>query len=342
MKTVQQILDGLKKGPRDIVGVDVGSTGVRAVRMRASGDTTAIVAAALLPPPEMRQASDGSMEVSALQLPARLRTKHAAIALTGQNAVIKLLSFPGHFEAHGENKVIENLGLDDPDKYRISYKLLTEGHGRSESRVLAVAWGETEARLGAQLFPSGQPAPYSLEISGLASTAAFLSRPGEHLTSAVGLLDIGSSTSTYSLFNRGMLTLVRRFGFGSASLVGRVKESLGVDEETALGIISDGSFDISQSVTEVMEPFIKQLIVSRDFVERRENCHVTHMYVSGGISKSHDAMGEIKNAMEVEVVEWSPLDGLTVMKDAIPPELAGREWQLSAAIGACIGTFEET
>ena len=51
---------------------------------------------------------------------------------------------------------------------------------------------------------------------------------------------------------------------------------------SAQQILFDGSFDISQPIAEVMGPFEKQLIVSRDFVERRENCRINKIYAAGG------------------------------------------------------------
>ena len=121
-----------------------------------------------------------------------------------------------------------------------------------------------------------------------------------------------------------------------------MQSTLGVDRETAQGIITDGSFDISQSISDIMESLIKQMIVSRDFVERRENCHVSQLFVTGGLARSQDAIEDVRSAMDVEVEFWNPFEGMSISKDAVPPELEGKEWRLAAATGACLGVFEDT
>jgi len=341
----REALDRFKRGPADVVGIDVGSTSVKAVRMRR-GDSGAaeVLAARVMPPVSLPDLQSGSpAEAPALDLDPEFRAKYACLTVSGREAVVKLLSFPGQFDEKAEQKVVDNMGLDKPDDYRISYKLISEGHGRSESRVLTVALREKQAAVLPLMLPAGPPAPYSLEISGLAAMAAFLRSAGAaHSNGAVGVVEFSARVTTFALFNRNVLALVRRFSFGTEALLEKVQNTLGVDRETAQGIVTDGSFDISQSVSDIMEPLIKQLIVSRDFVERRENCRIEGIYASGGLALSHDSLAEIKSSMEIDVTAWNPFENLNVADRALPKDLAGQEWRFAAAVGACLGTFEET
>lgn len=341
MKSFKEALAHLKHGPTDVVGVDVASSGIKAVRMRIHGDTVTVVAADVLP--RVANGAPAGENTPALEIPGKLKARYAAMTFSAQGAIIKLLSFPGAFDERAEAKVTESMGLDDPSRYRVGYKIISEGHGRAESRILAVAHLEEEASRIPLLLPAGLPAPRSLEVSGLATMAAFLnSLPEKDRNGPVGIIDFGDTTTTYALFNRGLLALVRRFNFGTNGLLEKVQTSLGVDRETAQGIVTDGSFDISQSLTDILDPLIKQFMVSRDFVERRENCRIARLFTSGGLARSHDAVEEIRSSMDVELETWNPFDGLTVAKDAIPPELTGQEWRLAAAAGACLATFEES
>lgn len=324
------------------MGLDVGSTATKAVRLHKGEEGVTLVAAEILPAVKLPPTPQGDEPVVPLKLPPSLRAKYASMAFTAQSAVVKLLTFPGHFDAKAESKVVDNMGLDSPDSYRVAYKVISEGHARSEARALTVAWAEEEAAVAASLLPTGVPAPFSLEVSGLASMAAFQRGPAASLSEdAVGAIDFGASVTTFALFNKGTLALLRRFTLGTNALLLKVQEALGVDSNTAQGIVMDGSFDISQSVVDVMDPLIKQLIVSRDFVERRENCHVDKVFVSGGLASSRDALEEMRSSMEVDVELWNPFQGLLIGKGVKEDELKGQEWRFAAAIGACLGTFEE-
>ncbi len=338
---LKQMFSRFKHGPSDVVGLAVQENGVSAVRLRKSGELITVVAADVLPPPETPK--EPGVQAQPLAVPSKLKARYASIAVSGDQAVIKLLSFPGHFDAAAEEKVVENLGLDHPDQYRIGYKLISEGHGKAESRILAVALPEPAAATGTMLLPSGTPAPYSLEVMGLSTFTAFLHSVGPQIQdAAVGAIDFGANTSSFALFTKGLLALIRRFPTGTNTVLGKVQESLGVDRETAQGIISDGSFDISQPISDVMDPLIKQLIVSRDFVERRENCQITKMFASGDLIVSRDLIDEMKSSLGIEVAFWNPFQGLTLPQGAIPENLAGHEGRFSAALGAGLATFEET
>lgn len=339
MKSIKEILERFKPHPSDVVGIDIGATGVKAVRMRKNNNEVSVLAADILPPAQI--STDGSPP-QAISVPSKLKAKYAAMTISGDNAVVKLLSFPGHFDARAEEKIVANMGLQNPDQYRISYKLISEGHGKAESKVLAVALPENEASVIPLFLPIGLPAPFSIEISGLATLTAFQNGPlTKHMDTSVGLIDFGTQTSTFALFAKeGILALARRFDFGANSIVEKVQQTLGVDLETAQGIIADGAFDISQSVNEVMDPLVKQLIVSRDFVERREDCHIARIYVSGGLAMSRDCIEEMKSSMGLEVELWNPFTPVKIAPNAIPSGMEGQEWRFSAAIGACLATFE--
>ncbi|MFC1462896.1 hypothetical protein ACFLQU_04740, partial [Verrucomicrobiota bacterium] len=220
MASLKEMLARFKHNPTDILSLDASSAGVAAVRLKKeSGGEAALIGAELLPAVTLDDSADAAPPEPP-EIPAKLKARYAAITIPGEDAVIKRLSIPGHFDASTAGKIVQNLGLDDPDEYRISYKLIAEGHGRSESTVLAVAVPESAAVLGPMLLPSGLPVPFSLEVAGLASLTAFLHGPGSnHMEESVGAMDFGDTTSSFAIFNSGLLALVRRFDVGTDTIL---------------------------------------------------------------------------------------------------------------------------
>ena len=143
LSQIKAIVGRLKRKPVDVLGLDVASSGVKAVRLKKIGDQISLVAAAVLPAvrlPELGQETAG--EIPVLELPKELQSKYASFALTGENAVVKLLNFPAHggnLAEEVESRIVDSMGLENAEQYRIGYKIVTEGHGKAESRVLAVA-----------------------------------------------------------------------------------------------------------------------------------------------------------------------------------------------------------
>ncbi len=331
MRSIKELVKGIKRGPSDCTGVDVGTTSTRIVRLRAIGDDITVVGADIIPP------SEGTISI-----PLRLRARYASIAASGSTSIAKLLTFPGAIDESFESGLGKSLGLADADENRVSYRIISEGQGRQESRVLAAAISEEEASAVMKHFASGLPAPWSLEVAPLAALTAFEMGPVRaHSGTATGLLDFGTAATTLSLFNRGELVLVRRFDFGTDAVLERVKATLGVDAETAKGILSDTAFDISELLVELMSPVSSQFVVSRDFIERRENCTVGTMFAIGGIAHSKLAMQGLEQALNVDITPWNPFLGLIIAPQAIPDELDDQHWRFAAALGAALGTMEE-
>ncbi len=57
----------------------------------------------------------------------------------------------------------------------------------------------------------------------------------------------------------------------------------------------NGSFDVSQLVKGAMEPFVKQLVISKHFIERRDNCHVSRVFVASEDWMAREWIAETKS-----------------------------------------------
>ncbi len=343
MKSPAEILQALKRGPTDVVGLDVGSGSVRAVRMRKNNDGLSVVGADIIDMPAPEGETDETAPLPPLPFASHMNAHYASLAVDNGPAIIRLLTLPGKDDADLDDRVVDSMGLENPDDFRISYTLLSDGGGRNETRLVAVAYPDHLASAALGLLPtSGTPAPHSIEVSGLATMTAFLNGPvATREKDTLGLIDFGETSSLFAFLHRGTPVLIRKLDRGTNALLDKVEATLGVNRETAIGIISDGSFDISAAATEVMQPLIRQLVVSRDFVERRENCKVDAIYLAGGLAASRDTQNEVSSAIGVAVESWNPFDGLTMAADAVPDALKGQEWRFAASVGACMATFEE-
>jgi len=324
----------MKSGPTDVIGIDFGKTATKLARLHKSGDEIVLVGVDLLP-----AFSDGG----GFTIPPKLKARYAAIAISSASATTKLLTFPGAIDAAFENHLAKNLGLDAETDDRMAYRIITEGAGRVESRVLAAAIPEEDAAPVMQLFTTGLPAPSSLEVAPLAALTAFEAGPVRNSAApAVGLLDLGTESSTLSIFYKKTLVLLRSFDFGTRNLLDRVTSTLHIDADTALNILSDNAFDIAELITEIMSPLSSQLIVSRDFVERRENCNLKHLHCIGGLTSSPAAIHELERSLNLEMKAFDPFTIPSLQKVSTGTvDGSQQHWRFTAAIGAALGTLQE-
>jgi Tfp pilus assembly PilM family ATPase len=335
-----------RKVPGELLVVDIGASGSKVVRVKKAKEGFTVLGADILPVISLN--GNGSRDPAQLamlrEMPKPYKANYIALTVSGEKSVVRLLSLPGQPQSSAavESHLREHAGLEGD--YRLSYSASPSQHGsrgRMETKYLAVAMPEHEAQAVLSLVPAGPPAPWSLELSGLGVLNAFLHGPGRgEVEGGVGVIEGGAHVTFLALFNKGRLVLVRKFDFGCDSLVTKVEQQMGVDREVAEGIIADGSFDISGCVKDVMAPFLRQLSISRDFVERQEKCRIGRLYISGGMSLSHYWVEGIKNGSKVDVQTWNPFDGVKVAAGAISEKLKGQETRFAAALGAAYGAYE--
>ncbi|MCX7591492.1 MAG: pilus assembly protein PilM [Kiritimatiellae bacterium] len=338
MKSIKELVQRLRGGPSDLVGIEIQEKAVFAVRMRRRGSEFSILAADSLPPAERTELAH---TYSSGTIPLKLRAKYAALAIPDDTAIIKLLTFPGRLDPAAEAKIVQDMGLENANGYRISYKLVSEGRGRAESRVLAVAIPEATVEAYARFVSVGRPATYSVEVASLAKLTSFLNGPGgQHPTKCIGTLTFGDNTSCLAIFNNAIPALVRTFKIGTNHILEKIEKVFGVDRPTAEAVLAEGAIDISQTVAEVLDPLVKQLTVSRDFVERREDCRLERMFISGTVTISHDVIEQVRATVGVPVESWNPFASVSAPEGTCPENLKGQEWRFAAAIGACLGVFE--
>lgn len=321
------------KLPADMLGLDFGSTGIKVVRIKQLGGRLTLVAADILP------ATAGGLVRPVLE--KNFAGNYAAVCSTSPDCVVRVVSHTSASETRqSEQQIRDQIGLL-PNFRLTSRPTGAEAvKGKNESRVLAVAVPQEEISGYLKLFATGSPAVYSYEISGLASlNAAFMGPMAADPLGPVCLLDCGARVSLMIFMNKGAVILARKLDVGGEAVVEQVQKSLGVDREMAESIMSEGAIDISQSVKEVIDPFLRQMMISRDFVERQENCRVATTLITGGMSLSPYWAAEIKKSTGMSVQTWDPLDGLVVASDAIPERLKGHTNRLSAAIGAARGAM---
>lgn len=340
MKNIKEIVKLFQADHSDILGLDFGASGTKAVRLKRNENTVSLVAADILP------AVSFPATVTEFPIPRPLHARYVAIATSASPAIVKLLTLPIHSDKPTDVHVNELMGIGgggaeagEHGDFRVGYERIHES--RTERKFLAAALTDNTARSLCNLFPSGIPAPCSLEISGLAGMTAFTQGPGaRHKGDTVAVVDFGA-TSTYAAFyNRGVMALIRKFEFGSASVLKKLKEALGVDGDVAIGILNDPSFDISQILRQTMESFLQQMTISWDFVERRENAPVSHFYVSGGLAMFRSWIDEVRKITGREPTPWNPFENITIGDESIPGAWKGQESRFAAATGAALAALE--
>lgn len=326
---------------REVTGVDVGSSGTKVVRLRTGEQGPMLMAAALLPPmkPPPPATTPEKRNRSALSLPGALCSRYVAVAISPPDATAKMLVVPRAADKMEGFGFAELLGLPNNDTHRIGIEI--QSSARGETTVLAAALPESAATWSLNLFPTASSAPCSLELSGLAALNAIAyslrNKPEEN---AVMAIDVGAQTSTFGVFMRNELALLRQFKIGAGMVWSRVAETLGMDEETARDVLTDNVIDASDAIRGAFDPLVRQLTLGRDFVARHRNCRIGGIYLSGGMLSTPFWRQHLATMLGLEANDWNPLTILPAAPGAVPPALENTSGCFAAAMGAALAALE--
>jgi Tfp pilus assembly PilM family ATPase len=271
-----------------------------------------------------------------------MTSNYGCLSYSRPESVVRLINtpLPAGDETLPDAKLRELLSVGED--FRVSARLVKRAKGRQDSSLIVVAVPQDDVAFMLNMFPAGPPAPASLEISGLSFISAFMHARGrECANDAVCLIESGEMSSTYVFLNQGQVVLIGKMNFGSRTLRNKLAEDLGVDEELARSILNDRSINISSSLNTVLDPFLKQVSISKDFIERHQGCRVGKLYLSGGLSLLPSWSAEVGQMLQINADSWDPFENISYDPDLLSPDIKLEATRFSAAIGAALGGFEE-
>jgi hypothetical protein len=226
-------------------------------------------------------------------------------------------------------------------EFRVGHAVARVPKGDSDQRLLGVAVPEEEVQSLRAIFPDQKPSIVSMEVSGLAALHTFEQTPKARRTDAASVyIEAGNQVTLMSFFVRGELALVRKFEYGSRLLIERIQNLLECDEDSALGVLYDDPGPLLATSEGPMTSFLKQMSVSKQFVEKAEDTKIQAVYASGGLSYSPYWMSQIRGALEAEIEIWNPFteNGIT----SYPRGVKGVESMFAPSLGAAMSILQAT
>jgi hypothetical protein len=316
----------------NLLALDFANSGLKAVRLKKVKDRIVLSAADILPPINLDAGEHP-------ELPKPLAAYYTSLCASTKEAHLRVF---GHVLQDSEKlqDVIRD-SLSVSADHRVAGRVLIEGRGKRESTILGVAIPENVIGQYLDLFASGAPAPHSLELSGLAAFSAFLFNRGKQTANqTVCLIEAGRCYTYVGFLHHNQLQVVNRFNVGGESLQRQVQVALGVDEEMAGTILSGGSVDVAAPVRTALAPFVKQLSIYREYVERQNKTTLSGVYMSGGEAKSSYWQSAVQEVLGLAPVIWNPFEKIEGFDDSYPDQLKGQESRFAAAVGAALAGME--
>ncbi|HEY5925384.1 MAG TPA: type IV pilus assembly protein PilM [Kofleriaceae bacterium] len=289
---------------KQCIGLDIGSSAVKAVQLKRKGSSWALQAFGMQPLVPQTIVDGTIMDQGAVtdairQLWSRLRlkTKDVAIAIAGHSVIIKKITVPmmkpEELAANIRNEAEHHIpfGRDDVE---IDYHVTNPMTASGQTELLLVAAKKEVVSDYVQVVRDAGLSPQVVDVAAFASQNGFEANYPLDPRETVVLINIGAAISNINIVRSGVSLFTRDVTIGGNAFTEEIQKQMGIaaDEaeaykvggtQTEDGVVPQEVIRVMEGVSEVMAGEFQR---SLDFfLATTADANVTRIVLAGGSSK---------------------------------------------------------
>ncbi len=333
---------------KSLVGLDIGSTEVKAIEVTEVGDQLKITGfgAATI---ESKDAVQDT--ISSVLRNAGIRTKRVATAVSGRAVIVRYLSMVKMAEEDLSSALryeadkyipfqVDEVVLDSailPDFDDSS----TDGEG-NEMKVLLVAAKQNLIDEHLDLLNGVGLVPMFIDVDTFALGNAFvlnlLNSPRvEDEAKVIALVDVGAMKTNINILKNNTSYFSREIYLAGNDFTEAIARRMGVDAEEANQLKKDheGKEEmIEESILQIIDDLGNEIHLSFDYYENQYDREIDEIYLSGGSSMLPGLRGTLERVFDRRLYSWDPTENLEAKEDKVDVEqMKERSAQLSISMG---------
>ncbi|MFA5275360.1 MAG: type IV pilus assembly protein PilM [Candidatus Omnitrophota bacterium] len=324
------------KKERVSVGLDIGSSAIKAVKLKFSSESV-----------ELTGFTSEPSEIDPIGALKKIRESLGAdtvnISVSGPATVIRYVTFPKMSEAelHQALKFEAQKHIPFPvADVNLDGFILKDGLSDNKMLVLLAA---AKKEIISQRIKTVTDAGIKVlvtDIDALALINAFNFNypqisPVE--PKAVALLNIGASISNLSILEGGSPRLSRDMHFGGNNFTQKIADIFAIDFKAAelLKLKPDnaGANKVGVAIDSVLTNLATEIRTSFDFYESQSASSVTKIFLSGGAAQFSALKEMLSSILGMDVEVWDPLKKINISPRLDPEKLKVISGQFTVAIG---------
>lgn len=347
---------GKSKG---VIGLDIGSSSVKAVELRRVGSDIEVIRVAVEPlAPEIvvdgAIVDTGQVSQSIMKIFAdnKIKTKNVATAVSGHSVIVKKLSLQPMTEEELEGAIPMEAAQHIPfdiAEVNLDYQVLETPADSPVMDVLLVAVKKDKILNYTTAINQAGRTPVIVDIDAFAlqNVYEYNYEPGPDVT--VALLNLGASVMNINIVRGRSPLFTRDVSVGGNQYTDSLQKELdlGFDEAETLktgltlpGISDEARLPVIKSVSEIIV-----LEIQRTFDFFRATAggeHIQKLYLGGGSARVHGLSELMKQELGIPVEQLNPFRRIKVAEGTPAGDVVAAQGpRLAVAVGLALRSFEE-
>jgi type IV pilus assembly protein PilM len=312
--------------PKSVVGLDLGSSAVKAVELKASGSGYRCVAFGSEPIPSDCIVDgaiiDGGAVADAVRRlfeRQRFKTKQVAAALSGSSVIVKKISLPVMTETELAESIhweAEQYVPFDIQDVNLDYEVLNPGTGpnsNGQMEVLLVAAKKDKIADYSSVISQAGGTPVIMDVDAFALQNAYEANYGAPAGDVVVLMNAGASATNINVVSGQKSLFTRDISMGGNAHTEAIQRELNLPfdmaERAKRGESVDGISldDVRQVLHTVTESLLLEIHKTFDFFKgTAESERLDKIYVSGGASSTEGFASALEERFGTGVEPFDP------------------------------------
>ena len=352
---------------KNLVGVDIGASGVKVCQVRESRRGLGLMRLGFVPLGSQAivdgQVMDQAAVIEALQrafAEAKIRQKECAVSVSGQSVIIRKITIPMMSDAQlGEQiqwEAEQHIPFDIKD-VQVDYQVLRKRPETSQMDLLLVAAKRDQIEDYAQLARNAKLKPIVCDIDAFTVQNLFEYSRGLPTDQTIALINVGASLSSLNIISNGVSAFTREIANGGNVITEEIQRQLSVPFDQAEAYKCGGTGDqseanpagmVPQQVVQIVEAVSDSIAAeiqrSLDFyVATSGEAEISRIYVTGGTANLAALGAAIQRRARVPVEAWAPTEKVVIeAREVNASLLQTRAAQLAVALGLALRKERET
>jgi type IV pilus assembly protein PilM len=331
-----------------VVGLDIGSSEVKAIELVGGGDGLSIAAFAAT---KVNSPDEVKFAIKEVLRKGGFRTKRVVTSVSGRSVIVRYVTM-----LQMSREDLQSAIRYEADKYIpfeveevvLDCQILEENVGKGEGdqqemRVLLVAVKRSLIEEHVLLLKECGLQPAIVDVDAFALGNAFelrtinTHREKEYDEKVVALIDIGANKTNINIMKGRISYFTREVYLAGNDFTEAIARRLGIEEaeaETLKCDPRDRVGEVEECILPTLDDLGNEIQLSFDYFENQFDKEVEEVHISGGSAKLPGLARTFEGNFDKPIHFWDPLENLQLRSDKIDEKaLRQRSGQLAVTVG---------